>query len=331
MLVFALGALPRSLVVHPWIPHLALAVPACVASTAVALSLPETRTQPIQLNDDDADDAKDREEKDTEVDPDHFYPHLRRTKKAAACVVLTALLALELFRVGWEPLAFGRYGWRDWVERAARVVFWVRSVRKSRRSLCAGLTRTLRTDRDLCPLPPLLPAPDSRLARLAQNPLAPHRPPLHPHFRLPRPHSPPMAPPALNGSLPPPSSRIVRLPFVRRSNGHPPRLDSAPTRRLPPPRIDPPLCTSHPPLSRARETNHHPPLNFPTLSPPLLMDLARPAYLLHQRGTDGRRNPPGDSSSGPRPERLEEDQRVEGVDAQGAEGLESVALEDRGC
>ncbi|GAA6040411.1 hypothetical protein NBRC10512_001368 [Rhodotorula toruloides] len=124
MLVFALGALPRSLVVHPWIPHLALAVPACVASTAVALSLPATRTQPIQLNDDQDDKADDAAEKDTEVDPDHFYPHLRRTKKAAACVVLTALLALELFRVGWEPLAFGRYGWRDWVERAARVVFW---------------------------------------------------------------------------------------------------------------------------------------------------------------------------------------------------------------
>ncbi|BGP24141.1 ATP-binding cassette transporter [Rhodotorula toruloides] len=140
MLVFALAALHRSRAVHPYIPQLALTVPASIASSIIALSLPRTRAQPIQLQDDDS--CGERTDADREVDPDHFYPRLRRTSKAPACVTLTALLASELFRIGWEPLVFGANGWRDWVERAARIVLFTLTFSLSLLSLPHPIPRS---------------------------------------------------------------------------------------------------------------------------------------------------------------------------------------------
>jgi hypothetical protein len=142
MLVFLLEQLhgsPARVPVPPWLVQSVIALAAVIilvsllwdnhrrATKRGAIQLPVAATAnghaPLQ-------DAVDRgeggldQEKDVERDPDSFYPKLRK-QKALTTAVTTVLVALELFKVGWDAAAVGPNGWRDWIERISVVIPWV--------------------------------------------------------------------------------------------------------------------------------------------------------------------------------------------------------------
>ena len=128
MLVFALQALkttppPASSIVPP------LSLLGLEAIAATYLLITRQRGQAIKLPTTTA--PTDRIpvllEKDEEQEPDKFYPKLRRWK-LATLAVNGFVLAVTLFRLGWEVTVLEHFGWRLAVERSAEIVFWVSSL-----------------------------------------------------------------------------------------------------------------------------------------------------------------------------------------------------------
>ena len=136
---WSLHGSPARVPVPPWLVQSVIALAAVIilvsllwdnhrrATKRGAIQLPVAATAnghaPLQ-------DAVDRgeggldQEKDVERDPDSFYPKLRK-QKALTTAVTTVLVALELFKVGWDAAAVGPNGWRDWIERISVVIPWV--------------------------------------------------------------------------------------------------------------------------------------------------------------------------------------------------------------
>lgn len=123
MLVFALQALkapaPSTSVIPP-LSLLGLEVVAAIYLVATrpqgqAIKLPNSATEggtlPVVL------------EKDEEQDPEGFYRKLRRWK-LATLASNGFVLAIALFRLGWEVTVLDHFGWRKAVERSAEIVFW---------------------------------------------------------------------------------------------------------------------------------------------------------------------------------------------------------------
>ncbi|GAA6024648.1 hypothetical protein JCM8202_000420 [Rhodotorula sphaerocarpa] len=135
MLVFLLERLhaqpAASVPVPPWTLHLAVAV----ISVAVALSLAYSNYRrnnsaegalrlPTSSRVDGTEPPVVLEEKDVETEAaESFYARLW-TRKAAATATVTALVTLELFRLGFDALAVGPNRWQNWVERVAVVIPW---------------------------------------------------------------------------------------------------------------------------------------------------------------------------------------------------------------
>lgn len=127
MLVFALQALkttppPASSIVPPLsllgLEAIAATYLLITRSKGQAIKLPTTAPTdriPVLL------------EKDEEKDPQKFYPKLRRLK-LATLAVNGFVLAVTLFRLGWEVSVLNHFGWRLAVERSAEIVFWVGSL-----------------------------------------------------------------------------------------------------------------------------------------------------------------------------------------------------------
>ncbi|GAA5837403.1 hypothetical protein JCM5353_002686 [Sporobolomyces roseus] len=123
MLVFALQALkttppPASSIIPPLsllgLEAIAATYLLITRSKGQAIKLPTTAPTdriPVLL------------EKDEEEDPQKFYPKLRRLK-LATLAVNGFVLAVTLFRLGWEVSVSNHFGWRLAVERSAEIVFW---------------------------------------------------------------------------------------------------------------------------------------------------------------------------------------------------------------
>lgn len=133
MLVFLLEQLhrrpDRTVPVPAWTIHLAVAASAVIVSLAVLVSNSQRQRAQlgaIRLPTTTEEERRDATlvEKDSESGVAEFYPRLRR-KKLATLAVVAVLLALELFRVGWDSLAVGPNGWRNWLERVGMVVPWL--------------------------------------------------------------------------------------------------------------------------------------------------------------------------------------------------------------
>jgi len=124
MLVFALQALkapPPSSSIVPSVSLLGLEVIAAIYLAATrprgqAIKLPIASTEggslPVVL------------ERDEEKDPNRFYRNLRRWK-LATLAANGFVLAVTLFKLGWEVTVLDNFGWRKAVERASEIVFWV--------------------------------------------------------------------------------------------------------------------------------------------------------------------------------------------------------------
>ncbi|GAA5991895.1 hypothetical protein JCM10908_002259 [Rhodotorula pacifica] len=138
MLVFLLEQLHRSparVPVPPWAVHSVIALAAVIVLVlvscdnhrratkrgAIRLPLATTRNGHAPLKDGEGEGLD--QEKDVERDQDAFYPKLRK-RKVLTTAITTALVALELFRVGWEAAAVGPNGWRNWIERVSTVIPW---------------------------------------------------------------------------------------------------------------------------------------------------------------------------------------------------------------
>ncbi|GAA5904673.1 uncharacterized protein JCM6883_003864 [Sporobolomyces salmoneus] len=124
MLVFALQALkapPPSSSIVPPLSLLGLELVAAIYLLATrprgqAIKLPTTSSSaavglPVVV------------ERDEEKDPNQFYSKLRRWK-LATLAANGFVLAVLLFRLGWEVTVLDHFGWRRAVERSAEIVFW---------------------------------------------------------------------------------------------------------------------------------------------------------------------------------------------------------------
>lgn len=132
---------PARVPVPPWTVHLVVALTAVIvlislswdnhrrATRRGAIRLPVASTENGQAPLHGAADRGEAldQEKDVERDPETFYPKLRK-QKALTTAVTTALVALELFCVGWDAVAVGPNGWRNWIERISVVVPWVSAL-----------------------------------------------------------------------------------------------------------------------------------------------------------------------------------------------------------
>lgn len=126
MLVFALQALkappPASSIIPP-VSLVAIEVIAAVYLAAIrprgqAIKLPTSTVSALQGG------LPVVIERDEEKNPDQFYRKLRR-RKLATLATNGFVLAVALFRLGWELAVLDHFDWRRAVERSAEIVFWV--------------------------------------------------------------------------------------------------------------------------------------------------------------------------------------------------------------
>ncbi|GAA5944109.1 uncharacterized protein JCM15063_005316 [Sporobolomyces koalae] len=121
MLVFALQRLqapPRAASIAPQ-----LALVGLEAIAAVYLVATRPKGPPIQLSTTSNSGGPLLIERDEESEPDKFYPKLR-ARKLATLAANGIVLAVTLFRLGWELSVVDDFAWRRAVERAAEIVFW---------------------------------------------------------------------------------------------------------------------------------------------------------------------------------------------------------------
>ncbi|GAA5841427.1 hypothetical protein JCM3766R1_004081 [Sporobolomyces carnicolor] len=125
MLVFALQALkappPASSIIPP-VSLVAIEVIAAVYLAAIrprgqAIKLPTSTVSALQGG------LPVVIERDEEKNPDQFYRKLRR-RKLATLATNGFVLAVALFRLGWELAVLDHFDWRRAVERSAEIVFW---------------------------------------------------------------------------------------------------------------------------------------------------------------------------------------------------------------
>lgn len=123
MLVFALQALKAPPHVTSIVPSLSLLGVEAIAALYLVLSRP--RGQAIKLPISSSEGGLPVViERDVEKDPDQFYRKLRRWK-LATLAANGFVLAIALFRLGWEATVLQNFGWRRAVEQTADIVFWV--------------------------------------------------------------------------------------------------------------------------------------------------------------------------------------------------------------